>query len=121
MLFFYFSPTGYLSGYNTPMMTSPQLQFFNRQMSVPGYMPGLQSGPMGNTVEKTDVSIPNPFNPMSGIQRSYRQPMHVPGKLPNNFTSHVVNTPKVSSSRPWNFACTDAKKKKIQPFSATLR
>jgi len=94
----YFSPTGYLSGYNTPMMTSPQLQFFNRQMSVPGYMPGMQSGPMGNSIEKPDASIPNPFHPMGGVQRSYRQPMQVPGKHPNNFVPHTGNVPKVVSN-----------------------
>ena len=78
------------------MMTSPQLQFFSRQMSVPGYMPGLPPGPIGTSTEKPEVSIPNPFHPMSGMQRSYRHPaMHVPGKNPNNLLPQTGNTSKV--------------------------
>ena len=67
-------------------------------MSMPGYIPGMQPGPMGTSMEKPDVSIPNPFHPMGGVQRGYRQhpTMQVPGKNPNSVIPQSGNTPKVN-------------------------
>ena len=80
------------------MMTSPQLQFFSRQMSMPGYMAGLQSGQIGGApMDKADAPIPNPFFPMGGMQRGFRQhpAMSVPGQNQNNPVPQSGNVAKV--------------------------
>ena len=75
-----------MSGYNTPrMMTSPQLQFFSRQMPMPDYVGGMPPGQSIKTMENSD-SIPNPFYPVGGSHRNYRpqQSVPIPGTNPNS-------------------------------------